>query len=507
MSRRRRDDGVILPLTLVIVIVLGAVIAAVATYASATLRYGQVVEESADRLVAANGAMDNALEALDRNASLCALTTLANAADGYEYDLLSPTAAVSTINGVNPSIRCRTIGGAVTGVEEFALILTGDPGTGARDGAILNVAGSNDLRKVIDGPVFMGESPRPQSVSLSTKLTIQDGDLWYGSPTCPGPVSIPLYPNGNQNVLITPAGYAVRCIETTHWDALFASARPSEAAVVGLALPEKGPEDIAGCTVWWPGSYSVAPAVANNSYNYFRSGDYYFASGNFTLDHAYALFGWPGPTGPGIPGKGKTSGGNDTLAENPCRGAWESDDDQGGATIFLGDDARITVGQRSALEVSGRDQAGRLVAVHALEVEGTPSMIHGDNPAGPLPLPTRLIAVTALGNQKQVSVQGLIWAPFASIELDNIANDAVAALTGGAVVSEIFLRASNSATNVLVSNGSTPADRRLEITGTAVSANGGETSVRAIVTYRAGDYALESRRVMCITPDDPDTSC
>lgn len=502
MSGRRDDRGVILPLTLVIVIVLGAVIVAVATYASATLRYGQVVEESADRLAAANGAMDNALEALDRNASLCALTTLANATGGYEYDLLSPTAAVSTINGVNPRVRCRTIGGAVTGVEEFALILTGDPGTGARGGAILNIDGSTTPRKVVNGPVFMATRPvEPSTIALDAPLTIQDGDLWYGRPTCPAPdVSVPLFPAGPHDLLINPAGYGIRCIQTPDWESLFAAARPSEAAVAsGLGAPATPTVDSAGCTVFSPGRYTSAPTLGD--YNYFRSGNYYFENvGNWTLANSYALFGWPGATGPGIPGKG-----NDTIGSNPCVGAWESDGDQGGATVFLGGNSRITIGANGALEVSGRDQAGQFVAVHALETAGVPSIVHGDDPVG-LPFPTRLIAIGSGGN-KQISIQGLLWAPFASIEFDNVSNEAVAALTGGAVVGEVFLQAPASATNFLVGRGGTPADRRLEITSTAVSANGGETSVRAIVTYRDGDYALESRRVLCITPDDPDTTC
>ena len=116
-----------------------------------------MVETSADRLAATQGAIDNALEALDRSASLCALTTLANA--GYEYDLLQPTAAVPTINGLNPRVRCRMLGGAITGVEDFALVLTADRDSGSRSGAILNINGSTTPRKVIDGPVFMAQRP------------------------------------------------------------------------------------------------------------------------------------------------------------------------------------------------------------------------------------------------------------------------------------------------------------------------------------------------------------
>jgi hypothetical protein len=496
---RRRDDGLILPLVLVIVVILGAVIVAVATYASSTLRYGQVVESSADRLAATQGAVDNALEALDRSASLCALTTLANA--GYEYDLLQPTSAVPTINGLNPRVRCRTLGGAITGVEDFALVLTADPGTGSRDGAILNIDGSATPRKVIDGPVFMALRPRQSdTVSLGAPLTIQNGDLWYGRPTCPATdVSVPMFPTGVDNLLITPQGYGIRCVATPDWQTLFQAARPSESAVSSLADAPLPSVDGSGCTVFSPGRYTTAPALAD--YNYFQSGDYYFENiGEWTIEGSYALFGWPGSTGPSIPGQG-----NDTIAKNSCVGAWESDADQSGATVYLGGDSHITVNSNGALEISGRDQGGQLVGLQALEAAGLPSTIQGDRPLGPSGPITRLVEINS-GEHKQLSIQALVWAPYGSFEFDNVSNEAVAALTGGAVVSEIFLQAPASATNFVVTNGHTAADRRLEITATAVSPNGGTTKVQAIVLYRDGDYALESRRVMCTTPDDPDPS-
>jgi hypothetical protein len=308
-----------------------------------------------------------------------------------------------------------------------------------------------------------------------------------------------LFPSAGSNLLITPEGYGIRCVATPDWETLFQSARPSESAVSSLAAAPAPSVDASGCTVFSPGRYTTQPVLG--AYNYFRSGDYYFAGiGEWSIANSYALFGWPGPTGPSIPGKH-----NDTIADNRCVGAWESDTDQSGATVYLGGNSRITIGEKGALEISGRAQGGRLVGLQALETTGTPSTIHGDDPVGSLPLGTRLVKTDSGGN-KQLSIQALVWAPYGSFEFGNVSNDAVAALTGGAVVSEIFLQAAASATNFLVTNGHTSADRRLEFTATAVSPNGGTTKVRAIVVYRDGDYALESRRVMCTTPVDPDPS-
>lgn len=503
LSRRDSDSGVILPIVLVVVVVLAVVIIAVATYTTTTLRYGQVVERSADRLATANGAMDNLLEEIERGKSLCTLTTLANT--GYEYDLLDPAAAVPAINGVNPRVRCQTIGGPITGVENFALILTGDPGTGVRSGALLTLDGSSTPRKVISGPVYMAQRPNSSdTLDIKAAFTIENGDLLYSRPTCPAPdVSVPLYPSPPHDLLITPQGFGVVCLEAPNWNALFGSARPSEAAVTPLA-PAPAPDNttVPGCRIFSPGKYTAPPALA--AYNYFKSGNYYFENvGKWTIANQYALMGYPGAAGPGIPGKG-----NDTISNNTCVDAWTvHEPDTGGATLYLGGTSRIEVANNGALEVSGRDQAGQFVAIHALGVAGVPSTIQGDDPVGPLPFPTRLIQLDPGGN-KQISIQGLLWAPFASVQFDNVSNQAVAALTGGAVVSEIFLQAPASATNFLIGSGGSPGTNQLELTTTATNDNGAATRVRAIITYRGNDVALESRRVMCLTPGDPDpTTC
>jgi hypothetical protein len=52
-----RDRGSVLPLVLVIAVVLSAVAIGLAKYATSGLRYADVVEQRADRLAAADGAM------------------------------------------------------------------------------------------------------------------------------------------------------------------------------------------------------------------------------------------------------------------------------------------------------------------------------------------------------------------------------------------------------------------------------------------------------------------
>ena len=69
----KSDEGSILMLVLVFSVSLALVVVALATYASTTLRLGQVAERSSDRLASANGAMDSALEDLERGVGPCML--------------------------------------------------------------------------------------------------------------------------------------------------------------------------------------------------------------------------------------------------------------------------------------------------------------------------------------------------------------------------------------------------------------------------------------------------
>lgn len=489
-SRRAvRDDGSILAIVLVIVVVLGAIVAALATYAATTLRYGGVVEDSSDRLSAASGGLDNALAELDHGSSPCALTALANNPTGLSYEL------TDAVNGIRPTITCTAVGGEINAVDAFAVILTG-AGAG-RTGPLLTITnGGNSAQaeKVFEGPVYMSAVPRDsapnQSLDFLATLTLKDGDLWYSNPGgCPS-ADVQLPPQ----LTIAPAGYTTKC-RTETWDVLFGSRKPPEPTVTNpVAFPAATAPvapDALGCYVWSPGRYTSPPNLQNQSYNYFRSGDYFFDNvGEWTTSNAFVLFGrrFAGglPQGPGIDGPGP----GDTFANNPCRDAWANDTDQQGAALYLGGSSRIQIEQNSTFEVSGRDHSGYMVGIQALETAGVASTVVGDNQ----------IVRTGSGSNKQLSINGLVWAPYASFQFDLISNDAVAALTGGAVVGELSAGASANASNFVISVQTQPSTTSFVFTSTANK--GGSTTVRAVVTYRTDRvYAITSRRVIGLTPE------
>ena len=493
------DRGAILPLVLVVVVVMALVIVALADYSSTTLRYGQVVERSADRFTAAEGAIDNVLEAIDRNASLCTLSTLPNQSGGHTFPL------GYEINGIEPMIECRSIGTNITGVEEFSLILTsrGDlndplPEPVLGD-ALINFTegGFGSQRKVIDGPVYMARPPN-NTAAVDTlafagqPLRIRHGDLWYSPDTaCPDPLAIEPSP-----LSIGPAGYDQRCV-TDGWITLFDAAEPTEPSIGSFGVAP--PADITGpCHIWEPGRYTAPPNLSGSDYHYFTSGDYYFDFPGFNaewaIDNAWVLMGKPGAAGPSL----LSHNTQPAPTPHPCAAAWQDDAASiPGATIYLGGPSRIDVGTNGTLEVIGRDRLGdgRRLALQALATQNATTLLN-DTP--------RLIrADSSTSARSRITIDGLVWAPSNSVELRRVDNEATPALRGGAVLGELHIGAPSAATNVLVTPGRTPQTRRLEITATATSPTGGTTEVVAVINYRDGDYALLSRRVRCITPDTP----
>ena len=477
----RRDEGSVLPIVLVISVVLALVVLGLATYATSTLRFGQSVEASADRLATANGAMDNALEDLDRGASRCALSGIPSQSGGLTFSL------GDTINGMNPTVNCQVIGGTIAAVDQYAVIMTGANGQSGPLLEITNGGNSAQAQKVFTGPIYMARTPTDlgatPTLAFNATLTLEQGDLWYTNATCPSnAVHLP------SQLTMTPAGYTTKC-ETEDWLTMFGGKKPIEPAVAGFPLRSStapAPDSL-GCYVWPPGRYEAPPDLQNQSYNYFQSGDYYFKNfGMWQIKNSFVLAGWPGATGPSIDGPNP----QDTFSNNKCRDAWANDPDHTGAAFYFGGNSQIEVQSGSTLEISGKKHGDINVGVQALEAAGVNSTLTGNDD----------IIRTETGGNKQLSVQGFIWAPFAAFEFDLISNDAVAALTGGAVIAELSAGASANANNFLITVDTQPTTARLLITTSAM--NKGTTRVRTLLDYRTDtEYAVLSRRVLELTPE------
>ena len=248
----QRDDGSILPLVLVFTVVLSMVVVALATYASSTLRLGQVAERSSDRLASANGAMDSALEDLERGVGPCLLF-------GQDY------AVTDVVNDLSPEVDCSWVGGRFNVGDLFAVVMTG-AGAG-RTGPLLTITNggnSANAEKVFEGPVYMAATPTAAganpTLDFKATLQIKNADLSYSSTDCGS--TTPSLPG---ELTITPVGYGTQCYEEP-WDdpSMFGAFLPAEPAVTNpTAFPPRASTppaaDALGCHIWSPGTYTTAP--------------------------------------------------------------------------------------------------------------------------------------------------------------------------------------------------------------------------------------------------------
>ena len=495
MSRRTRvlrspaDRGTILPLVLVVSVVLAIVVLAIASYATTTLRLGQVVEESSDRIAAAEAGLDWALDRYQRGLTTC------DSGTGQEFAIFQ-----GEVNGIRAEVTCTVIGAAVPGAGKYALVMTGEDlpsGVG-----LLGRSGANSEAKEIRGSIYMEST----EFDVSAPLSLLNGWLLHHDGACTGPFesSSPSLP-GN---FVIDAAEPTFCTDQT-WEQLFFENRPIPSLPSSLApAPQIDPN---GCVVWSPGRYDstnvpdFASAFGGGpTYNYFISGNYFFDNlGELDLKGSYVLAGYPGVRGPNI----YQIKPQDTFDNHPCREAWWYDGfadpakprgDRLGATWYLGGNSSVFVKSGSALEISGRLQdfnattSRARVSLQALDPGGA----NGTTVRG-----AEEILTTKSGSGSQMAMRGLVWSPYSSFNFDNLANDVVAALQGGAVVSRLVAGAAAQTDGFLIEVSQQPVETQLLVESTAV--NSGTATVRAILDYQPSpaEVSIISRRVVDVTPE------
>jgi hypothetical protein len=498
MNRRTNvdDSGSILPLVLVVSVVLALVVVAIASYATSALKLGHTVEESGDRVAAAEGGLDWALDRYTKGLTTCA------SGSGVET-----TEFQGDVNGLNAEVTCRLVGAALPAGSGFAAVMTGEYLT-ATD-PLLQRGGANSESKDIRGPIYM---ERP-NISLTAPVDVVNGHLLYQQdpPACDGHY-IESNPTLDSDFTLRPPGLSY-CTNQT-WHDLFEPNAPVIALPVAAApSPIVDPN---GCKIWFPGVYD-GPASApdfsgatpgQQTYNYFVSGDYYFDDvGEIDLKGAYVLAGYPGIRGPNLV---KVKPG-DTFDNNVCRHAWWYDGyfnpdepadgvfgDRQGATWYLGGSSSIFINSNSALEIDGRPQ-GFLGTDKQARVSFqtiNPGGSDGTDLTG-----MGEILTTKAGSGSQLAMRGLVWTPHSRFNFSNVANDVVAALQGGAVVSNLEIGAAAQTDGFAIEIASQPLETQFEVESTAT--NSGTVTVRAVLDYQPSpsDVTVISRRIMEITPE------
>jgi hypothetical protein len=441
------DRGTVLPIVLVIVIVLGAVVLATAKYATSTLRYGQVVESRADRLSAAEGGMRDIIDRITN--SQLPLCSTAAGVGGVDVEL-------PDLSGADVTVRCQQIGGQLADITSWAVVITGE---GVPDGQGLTTQSGG--QKVFGGTTYVA---RTELLGLGKQLLIEQGDLWYSDAGC----------SAGGEFMGPPAAdvvfdSAIRGLWCTNRPWQYSGGQPTGlfGAPTIPTLPTAAPapfQDVAGgCRVFFPGRYTSPPDwndAPHGGPNYMMSGDYVFAipgSGTITIDKAIVTAGRQG------------AGGDEQQIDNDECDAVRDADTGTGASFYLDGNSHFEISNQAALEILRRQQGDNYVSIQTL-----PTYTH-TYPG--------VVLSTKSGNNSEMSIHGMIWAPYSTVELGNVTNSVVAQIIGGAVVAAMHVQSSASADGLLISVQGAPTSDKWALTSTATN-SGGTTRVRVIAQVR-----------------------
>ncbi len=482
--RPERDAGMILPIVLIISIVSSMVIIALANYVTVDLRYGKVVEERADRLAAADGGLRYGVEQLRNfHGQLGALCNTAAATGGGYTQQFPPV-----INGATTKVTCRRTGNLISDLDGWGLVVTGQDVPNGKFLFATKGAGQSDNVKTFSGPVYIAD---PTRMDMGAKMEIDDGDLYYSSTDCTVPLTIPAIASGY--LAFVPDFFrGVECADLP-WTGLF---NPPKVLVAGSEVaptpptnnPLLPPVTVGGCTVFSPGKYTSVP-LGND--NYFSAGEYYFQDVRMEIKNQTVVAGFP-----------YNAGDSAKINQPACLAQQEIDraatvgagGTNGGATFYLGGTSKIVIETGGGFEIFRRLINRTYLSIYTLGTSGSgytaSTLDWNDAGAG-------WVLETKSGNNNDVAVHGLFWAPLAAASLGNITNSANGQLLGGLVVARLDTQASASASAFSIGIETSPRDARYLLSSTA-TLYGSSTTIQAVVQFRptSSELAVNSWRVV-----------
>lgn len=514
--RPARDQGSVLPLALVITVVMGMVVIAIATYSTTSLRFGHVAENRSDQLSAADAGMRYAIDQLKLRNAACILDTQEAVLPGVDADF----------NGASAWVVCERITSGYEGIQAYAAVMTGE-GVPA-DQELISTQAGNSQPKILGGPVYMSRIDA-SAFALGPQVTIENGPLLYHdgsgdtSQPCTSlkPSQVPAVA-ADKLVFDPELIFGPACVRTTWmeiWDSPWvpdftnATAFPERhgevAVTANLEEASLGAfQDVGSggntCRVFRPGRYTTPPQL-NGHDVYFRSGDYVFdlPTGNSTIlvRHGTVTAGKINATVT-EPAINELS----AVMTNQCKNAQTNDPSPTpGATFYLAGEAHIDVNTNGSFEIHARTQGPTLeesdyVSVQTLcNPNGTWCNANGNGglagrhstltaPSGGSVPP---VLYTNSGNNKEFVSHAYFYAPLAQIEFGNVTNTASQKMLGGLVAATLVLQSSASASNFEISVPTSPITAEIQLTSTAIK--DGTTTVQAVVEYRPYEDDIEER--------------
>ena len=455
-SNRRRvsgDDGSILTIALVFLIVGGLIIAGLLSQAELNLKTTSIVKSRAERLYAADAAIEAGIDQLRLDPSVCSAT-------GGTVTLNAPA-----VNNKNVTLRCTPVYGDDFGAGSFAAIV--------RRRLDRQSGGEPTLK----GSVFVTDTPTGLDNHLcdandtstwNNCLTVVGGNMIDNSPGCPSS---------------TPLGILTRPFPPYRWQcksiAIPAPAHELPLAPTLVNPPPLPPALNGGCTVWSPGKYTIPPTLGTD--NLFVAGAYYFE-----FDPSLGSEVWSIPNNTNVIAGHSDSYSVPDLAPTPCAGVADS-----AGVGSTGSGVEWIFGRNSSVELNGInfEMRTRTPAVGELSPAGkpvTPNInVYAVETSGNGYIAENGILFFNLktGSSPKVAVHGMAYAPTADLSLFATQGTG-ATFRNGIVARDLFLQPSSAGIGLAISVEPTASARGVLLTATASESGRGDVAADARVEIR-----------------------
>lgn len=466
MSRQLRssaDRGSVLLLTLFVVVVLGATVAALATYAATSVRATNGARDDARRQAIAEAALVAALDEIRAGTAGCLYNTAPVTLT--DLDDVAPAAASTT------TVTCQSAGGPIAALSHWAAVITG----ATLQPTSRPLQTIDDAHVLVDGPMWM------PSLTLSARSQIGPPVEVHGPLVAVTPNDCSVLPTtiSSDFDFEPPLVYRPVCT-SLDWDLQPSLADPP--MPIGLPAPGVVMDVGPNCQVYSPGLYDDDPStpstpdlpVVDDKDAYFQSGDYVFVTTKTTTTR------WSVTVRSGeraIAGKSSTV--IPDLTGWGCSGVTEyTNDSADGATFYFGNRARLLVEGGGDLEVMPRPAGQPQVSVQALcalSCSGLPASAHSVNPMPPGGSNLSIVRVDGSGSTARL--RGSLYAPKGLVYVQE---NASAIVDGGLVAARVQVDDDAELTANRPASAGAPIELRLTATADDTK---GTTTITAVVQY------------------------
>ncbi|WP_426571219.1 hypothetical protein [Aquihabitans sp. McL0605] len=425
---REGEQGTVLLLVLVFMIVFGVLIAGVLDLVTVNLKTTVIVRSRTERTYAADAGIEQAIARLRIDPTACTTE--------------SPSAlAPAIVNRRTATVSCQVAPGGdlPLGASGWAAIITGD---------LLQQAGGT---AGLNGPLYV-----QGAISGSFKNT--EGSVYQHGATCPGSMTKP------SGLTVTPSPpYSWQCT----------TAPPPDPPHVLPPVPAapKAADTYGSCRVFYPGTYTAAPDLLGE--NYFVSGVYYFQN----------IGSWQVPVGRTVTGGSNPS--DVSPLTTPCRANADAMPGGGGTGFgvewIFGGSSNLSFKNNDEFELHSRVPGPAETGVTPrVSFVGVPATAGGYLRSTP---PDTVFDTS--GGSPAVAIHGLFYAPNADADLDG--PNGLSVFRGGAVIHDAHLKLSGTSDGSvpIFTVGTSATDKRyVVITATATSPGEGDVTARALVELR-----------------------